>query len=81
MTSLLTRKPLLVALVGIGLAFGAGYALAAQPHMEAALTALKTAKDQLTIAATDKGGHRVKALDLVNQAITEVQAGITVGAQ
>ena len=47
-----------------------------QPHMEHALKALENAKIQLEKAEHDKGGHRVKAIDLINQAISEVKAGI-----
>lgn len=47
-----------------------------QPHMKAALATLNMAKNQLEKASADKGGHRVKAIALVNQAIGEVQAGI-----
>jgi hypothetical protein len=47
-----------------------------QPHMRAALESLKVANDQLGKATADKGGHRVKALALVGQAIDEVKAGI-----
>jgi len=47
-----------------------------QPHMHAALDALKTAKDQLEKAAPDKGSHRKKALDHVRKAINEVEKGI-----
>jgi len=44
--------------------------------MRAALNALRTAMNELQIASSKKGGHRAKAIDLVNQAITEVQKGI-----
>lgn len=47
-----------------------------QPHMANALEALQTAKRELNNAVADKGGHRVKAIDLVNQAITEVKLGM-----
>jgi hypothetical protein len=47
-----------------------------QPHMVAAKTALISAQKHLTEAEPDKGGHREKAMDLVKQAIDEVQAGI-----
>jgi len=47
-----------------------------QPHMRAALDALRTAKRHLDLATPDKGGHRAKAIDLVNSAINETQAGI-----
>jgi hypothetical protein len=51
-----------------------------QPHMRAALDALRTAKRHLDLATPDKGGHRAKALDLVNSAITETQDGIAYDA-
>jgi len=57
-----------------------GVAFAEQGHMENALAALNTAKDQLKLANDDKGGHRRKAVDLVDQAITEVNAGINYAA-
>ena len=47
-----------------------------QPHMEAARANLQKAKAQLQVAAQNKGGHRAKALGLVNQAITAVNRGI-----
>jgi hypothetical protein len=47
-----------------------------QPHMEKALTSLKDARDQLKMATPDKGGHRVKALELTNAAIEQVEKGI-----
>jgi hypothetical protein len=53
---------------------------AAQPHMDTALRALRNAKVQLEMAEPDKEGHRVKAIELVNQAIAQVEAGIQAGA-
>ena len=53
-----------------------GQALAGQPHMKNALDALNMAQTELQKAEDNKGGHRVKALNLVNQARAEVQAGI-----
>lgn len=50
-----------------------------QPHMQAALDALNAAKGNLENAADDKGGHRRKAIELVNAAIDEVQLGIKAG--
>ena len=47
-----------------------------QPHMKAALKDLEQAKAQLEKATPDKGGHRVKALELTNQAIEEVKKGL-----
>ena len=56
--------------------FFAGIAIGAQPRMQSALTALGEAKGQLEKADHNKGGHRVRAIELINQAISEVQAGI-----
>jgi hypothetical protein len=50
-----------------------------QPHMQNALSALGNARDNLNKAEADKGGHRVKALGYVNDAISEVQKGIDAG--
>lgn len=49
---------------------------ASQPNMERALAALKIAQQSLNNAVDDKGGHRTKAVTLVQQAIQETQAGI-----
>jgi hypothetical protein len=56
-----------------------GYSQAYQPHMQVALDALKSARHNLEVASTNKGGHRVTALGLVDQAIGEVKAGIAAG--
>jgi hypothetical protein len=55
---------------------GAGVAIADQPNMNNALHDLENAQGQLQVAAHDKGGHRENALNLVNQAINEVNLGI-----
>jgi len=47
-----------------------------QPEMTAALDHLQQAAQNLQSAAHNKGGHRAKALELVEQAMREVQAGI-----
>ena len=47
-----------------------------RPHMQAALQHLREAAEELQKADRDKGGHRVQALNLTQQAITHVQAGI-----
>ena len=47
-----------------------------QPHMRAALGMLKQARTQLQRGSHDKGGHRVKALVLTNEAIEQVEKGI-----
>lgn len=53
---------------------------AQQPHMKAALEALRSAKKHLEEAEADKAGHRVKAIEHVDAAITETEAGIGAGA-
>ena len=55
---------------------GACVAVAEQVHMQNALRALENARAQLQEAVADKGGHRERAIGLVNQAIAETQAGI-----
>jgi hypothetical protein len=47
-----------------------------QPHMQAALDLLKSAKQNLDNATPDKGGHRKKALEYVKSAMDEVKKGI-----
>ena len=74
-----TRRDLLAAAPALGVAAvlaGSTEARADQPHMEAALDALKSARRELDAATADKGGHRGNALRLVKQAIGEVERGI-----
>lgn len=47
-----------------------------QPKMKSALGHLESALGDLKAATADKGGHRVKAISLVNDAITQVKEGI-----
>lgn len=49
---------------------------AAQPHMERALADLQAALGQLQAAVPNKGGHRVKAMELARQAIAETRRGM-----
>jgi hypothetical protein len=58
-----------------------GTAMAYQGHMWNALGALRNADTQLHMATSNKGGHRVNAINLVNEAIAEVHAGIAAGAE
>jgi hypothetical protein len=60
----------------IAAGFVAGRATADQPHMQAALEHLRQARVSLNKATPDKGGHREKAIQLVNDAIAQVEAGI-----
>jgi hypothetical protein len=57
-------------------AFGAGFALADQPHMEAAKGLLEQARSELNAAEANKGGHRLKAIADIDAAIAEVRAGM-----
>ena len=47
-----------------------------QPLMRGALNNLEQALNQLQKATSDKGGHRVKAIEHVKAAIAETKAGI-----
>jgi len=47
-----------------------------QPRMQAARADLQSARAQLRNASTDKGGHRKRALEQVDAALAEVNAGI-----
>ena len=53
-----------------------GQALAAQPHMRAALDDLKAARAELESAEHNKAGHRAEALRLTKEAIAETEAGM-----
>ena len=50
-----------------------------QPRMQRALELLRDAKSNLEGATSDKGGHRVRAIGYVNNAIDEVKKGIDAG--
>jgi hypothetical protein len=54
-----------------GCATGSG-----QPHMQAAIDHLRTARDELNRAAADKGGHRERAIAIINDAIDQTQRGM-----
>ncbi len=72
------RKVLLGA--ALAASVGVGYAIGAQPHMEASVGLLQNARAELAAATPNKGGHREKALGLIDQAIAEVRAGIAFAA-
>jgi hypothetical protein len=74
-SSRLILKVFLIMVISV-LFFVTGRVSADQPHMRAALNALRTARNELQIASSNKGGHRARAIELVNQAITEVKKGI-----
>jgi hypothetical protein len=50
--------------------------IADQPFMKAARTDLQQARAQLRAALANKGGHRVKAIEHVNNAIAFINQGI-----
>jgi len=56
--------------------FAAGRAHAAQSHMLSAMNHLRSARSELQAALADKGGHRERAIGIVDSAIAEVKAGI-----
>ena len=71
------KKMMMVAVVSAFVGGFASQALAEkQPMMAKALNNLEDAKRALEGATADKGGHRVKAIGLVNDAIAEVKSGI-----
>lgn len=68
----------LAAAFGITLSIATAKPAAAeeQPKMQAALANLQQAKQNLDNATHDKGGHRVKALAAVAEAIEQTKLGI-----
>jgi hypothetical protein len=66
---------LLAGLLGASVLTGTAFAKR-QPLMRDALHDLQVARATLDAAAPDKGGHRVKAIELTDQAIAEVRDGI-----
>lgn len=79
MSRFVSRQKLLLG-VAIVSSLGIGYALGAQPHMDAALALLQNARGELNQSTPNKGGHRERAIALVDQAIGEVRAGIAFAA-
>jgi len=61
--------------LGLGI-LGASLAQAQQDNMLNALNALRNARASLVLATPNKGGHRERAIQLVDQAILQTQAGI-----
>jgi hypothetical protein len=64
----------------IATSLGIGYAIGAQPHMEQTLALLQSARTELARAEPNKGGHRERALALIDQAAEQVRAGIAFAA-
>ena len=78
MTTTFARKIMLGTAIAAGM--GIGYAIGAQPHMAETVTMLQSARAELVQATPNKGGHRERALGLIDQAISEVRAGIAFAA-
>jgi hypothetical protein len=64
------------ALAAPALALSALPVEAYQGNMERALSALGAARESLQAATPNKGGHRERAMRLIEHAMGEVQAGI-----
>ena len=73
MTTTFARKLLLGS--AIAASMGIGYAIGAQPHMTETVALLQSARTELAAATPNKGGHRERALGLIDQAISVVRAG------
>lgn len=78
MSTTFARKIMLGA--AIAGSMGIGYAIGAQPHMSESISLLQSARAELAQATPNKGGHRERALGLIDQAISEVRAGIAFAA-
>ena len=55
--------------------FFAVQASAEQNHMDSAIDALRTARSELQMSTHNKGGHRLRAISLIDEAIGEVRQG------
>ena len=69
------RVSILAVLFSAGLLTGTALAKR-QPLMHDALHDLQVARNTLEAASPDKGGHRVKAIELTEAAMAEVRQGI-----
>jgi hypothetical protein len=74
------RRTILLPLVFVLLlaaGFVAGCATApGQPRMQSALQHFRAARSELQRATADKGGHRARAISIIDEAIDQVQRGI-----
>jgi hypothetical protein len=65
-----------VLFVAIGLVFAQTHRMAIhEPHMSAAYGHLQQARTELERAAANKGGHRERAMQAVDQAMQEIEEG------
>ncbi len=66
----------IILLVGLLLVAAISLAYGNQPHMDSALRHLQAARVELERATPNKGGHKERAIQLIDQAINQVQEGI-----
>lgn len=65
-----------VLLVAIGLVFAQTHRMAIhEPHMSAAYGHLEQARAELERAAPNKGGHRERAMQAIEQAMQQIEEG------
>lgn len=77
MLGLKRRSTIAASLIALSMAtVGVGTAHADQPHMYGARNDLQQAVNALQTAQDDKGGHRIAAINLAQQAIDQVNLGI-----
>jgi hypothetical protein len=76
MKTLKTSLVMLMVVAGMNL----GTARADQPAMHSAVHHLREARADLERALADKGGHRERAISLIDQALAETEAGIRYAA-
>lgn len=74
--TLLTSLAVSAALMPTMVSAASGKPAHASSQMDKALAALREAQEALEKANSDKGGHRKIAMQNINTAIQEVQAGI-----
>ncbi len=66
----------IILLVGLFLGAAIPLAYGNQSHMDNALPHLQAARVELERATPNKGGHRERAIQLIDQAIQQVREGI-----
>lgn len=70
------KKVVCSTVVAVSLAFSSIAFADPQPVMKEGLEQLQKAKETLKKGTTDKGGHRVKAIELIDKAIEQLEKGI-----